>query len=128
MLRDYPWIVGLMFVGIILIVFTGIYYQMNYKQDSLSLTLTETIRVSAIANADHSSRLKKGELFINKESFEENFKNRMKENRNVNLDDNASYKFEYLDNENGSTKAIRVILRNNDVDYQATAIVDIAES
>ncbi|RBP59286.1 hypothetical protein DES36_11911 [Alkalibaculum bacchi] len=126
MLKDYPRLVGLMILGVTLIVFTGVYYQANYKQDSLNLTLTETVRVSAIANADNSSRLNEGEFFINKESFEEYLKDRIKKNSNVNLSNDVNYKFEYLDNENGSTKAIRVIVRNNDVDYQATAIVDIS--
>ncbi|MDM5335791.1 hypothetical protein QUF84_00575 [Fictibacillus enclensis] len=128
MLRDYPYIIGIMFLGIFLVVISGIYYQKIYKQDSVVMGLTETVRTSAIKNADNSSRLRQGELFIEKSQFEQDFKQKMARNQNVKLSDAASYQFKYLDNANGATKAIRVFIKDGDVTYQATAKVSIAGS
>ncbi|WP_311202601.1 hypothetical protein [Peribacillus aracenensis] len=126
MLRDFPYIIGLMFLGIFLVIITGIYYQKTYKQDSVILGLTETVRSSAINNADNSSRLRVGELFIDKEKFEKDFKQKIISNKNVNLSDEVTFEFEYLENENGATKAIRVLIKDNGSIYQATAKVSIA--
>lgn len=128
MLRDFPYVILFFFLGIILIIISGIYYQSNYKQDSIVLGLTETIRSSAISNANNSSRLQKGELFITKGDFEEDFKKRIATNSNVKVSKDAIYKFEYLDNENGATKAIRVQIKDGDLTYQATAKVIISDS
>lgn len=128
MLRDSIWVVGLLFFCIILIMVVGYYYQGSYKQNAIVLGITETLRTSAIANADNISRLNKGELFICKEDFEKDFKERITKNSNVNFSDNAAYEFKYLDNHNGSTKAIKVFVKDSDVKYQATAIVDISTS
>lgn len=128
MLRDMPSIIWLAFIGIILIVVTGIYYQNAFKQDSIILGLTETVRTSAIASADNSSRLKPGELFIVQEDFEERFTETIQANKNVKISEDAEYKFEYLKNENGATKAIRVVIQDGERTYQATAKVNIADS
>ncbi|WMX58822.1 hypothetical protein [Peribacillus sp. R9-11] len=125
-MRDFPYIIGLMFLGIFLVIITGIYYQKTYKQDSVVLGLTETVRTSAINNADNSSRLREGELFIEKEKFEKDFKQKITSNKNVKLSNEVTFEFEYLDNENGATKAIRVLIKDNGVTYQATAKVSIA--
>ncbi|MBT2604955.1 hypothetical protein J7E55_18330 [Bacillus sp. ISL-53] len=125
-MRDFPYIIGLMFLGIFLIIISGIYYQGTYKQDSVILGLTETVRTSAINNADNSSRLREGELFIDKEKFEKDFKQKIVSNKNVNLSDEVTFEFEYLENENGATKAIRVLIKDKGSTYQATAKVSIA--
>ncbi|MGG4263778.1 hypothetical protein [Peribacillus simplex] len=126
MLRDFPYIIGLMFIGIFLVIITGIYYQKTYKQDSIILGLTETVRTSAINNADNSSRLREGELFIDKEKFEKDFEKKIVSNKNVNLSNEVTFEFEYLDNENGATKGIRVLIKDKGSTYQATAKVSIS--
>lgn len=101
---------------------------MNYKQDAIVLGLTETVRSSAIASADNSSRLREGELYILQTDFEETFTKNIQNNRNVKFSDGATYKFEYLKNENGSTKAIRVVITDGEKSYQATTKINIAGS
>lgn len=128
MLRDYPFVIWLMFFGIFLVVISGIYYQKTFKQDSVVLGLTETVRTSAITNADNSSRVQVGELFIDKTKFEADFKKKIAANKNVKISEDADYEFEYLDNDNGATKAIRVLIKDNKAIYQATAKVNIAKS
>lgn len=128
MLRDIPFMIWIMFVGIFLIVVTGMYYQNNYKQDSVVMGLTETVRTSAINNADNSSRINPGELYISKDGFEQDFRKKMSANKNVKLSNAAKYEFKYLDNENGATKAIRVLIKDGDTIYQATAKVSVSES
>lgn len=128
MLRDFPYVILLMFIGIIFIVISGIYYQKNYKQDSVVLGLTETVSTSAITSADNSSRLNDGELYIDKAKFEEDFKAKISDNLSVKISENATFTFNYLDNDNGSTKAIRVLINDNGQTYQATAKVNIAGS
>ncbi|MGW9001746.1 hypothetical protein [Streptomyces koyangensis] len=105
----------------------GIYYQKTYKQDSVLLGLTETVRASAINSADNSSRVKEGELHIDKEKFEKLFKEKIVANKNVKITNNAKYEFKYLDNKDGATKGIRVQIKDNEASYQATAKVSIAE-
>ena len=128
MLRDIPYTLWLMVAGIILIVVTGMYYQTNYTQDSVVMGLTETVRTSAINNADNSSRINPGELYISKDGFEEDFKKRMAANKNVKISETATYEFKYLDNENGATKAIKVLIKDEANTYQATAKVSVSES
>ncbi|WP_437834465.1 hypothetical protein ACQRXC_29430 (plasmid) [Niallia taxi] len=128
MLRDIPFTLWLMVAGILLIVVTGMYYQTNYKQDSVVLGLTETVRTTAINNADNSSRINPGELFISKNGFESDFKKRMTANKNVKISENATYEFKYLENENGATKAIKVLIKDGATTYQATTKVTVSES
>ncbi|MFP7474478.1 hypothetical protein SFC55_26175 [Niallia taxi] len=128
MLRDIPFTLWLMVAGILLIVVTGMYYQTTYKQDSVVLGLTETVRTTAINNADNSSRINPGELFISKNGFESDFKKRMAANKNVKISENATYEFKYLENENGSTKAIKVLIVDGTTTYQATTKVTVSES
>lgn len=44
------------------------------------------------------------------------------------ISNDAKYEFKYLDNKNGSTKAIRAIIQDGDQTYQATYKVSIAAS
>lgn len=126
-LRDYPAMIGLSFLGIFLIVFISIFYRTSYTQNSIIMAMTETVRAAAIANADNSSRLYEGELFIDKDSFEKDFKNRFSNNRNVKISSDAEYHFKYLQNDSGSIKAIRVLIKDDDETYQATCRVDISD-
>jgi len=123
--RDYPFMIGLTFFGILLMIFISIFYHSSYRQDSIVLGMTETIRTSAIANVDNVSRINEGELFLDIEKFEKDFMNRISKNKNINLKD-PKYKFEYLKNDNGSIKAIRVVIQDEDTRYQATCKVDIS--
>lgn len=125
-LRDYPAMIGLSFLGIFLIVFISIFYRTSYTQNSIIMAMTETVRAAAIANADNSSRLYEGELFIDKDSFEKDFKNRFSNNRNVKISSDAEYHFKYLQNDSGSIKAIRVLIKDDET-YQATCRVDISD-
>ncbi|WP_077356035.1 hypothetical protein [Virgibacillus halodenitrificans] len=128
MLRDYASLIWIMFIGIFVMVLLGIFYRIGYTQDATTLGLTETVRTSVIANADYSSRLEQGQLFILKKNFEKEFKEKITVNNNVKLSENADFEFEYLENENGSTKAIRVSIVDEDTTYQATYKVDISDS
>ncbi|APC50385.1 hypothetical protein BME96_19065 (plasmid) [Virgibacillus halodenitrificans] len=128
MLRDYASLIWIMFIGIFVMVLLGIFYRIGYTQDATTLGLTETVRTSVIANADYSSRLEQGQLFILKENFEKEFKEKITVNNNVKLSENADFEFEYLENKNGSTKAIRVSIVDEDTTYQATYKVDISDS
>ncbi|MFP7474284.1 hypothetical protein SFC55_25195 [Niallia taxi] len=128
MLRDLPFTLWLMIIGIFLIVITGMYYQTNFKQDSIVLSLTETIRTTAIHNADNSSRINPGELYISINNFERDFIARMSVNNNVKFSESVTYKFKYLTNDNGAIKAIKVLIKDGSINYQATAKVTISES
>lgn len=129
MLKDAVSAISFLLMGAFLIVIIGIFFRFGYSQDAAVLGLTETVRTSAIANADYSSRLEKGQLFILKDKFEKDFKDRISTNKNVKFSEDIVYNFEYLDNENGSTKAIRVsIIEDSETKYQATYKVDISDS
>lgn len=114
--------------GLFMTVIGGYYYKQNFSTDSVIQGMTETVRSSAIANADNSSRVQSGELFITKSGFEEDFKKRITSNNLVKFNKDAKYEFKYLDNKNGSTKAIRVIVKDGNNTYQATCKVNIAAS
>ena len=128
MLKDYSSSIGIMLLGIALIVVIGTYYRIGYLQDATTLGLTETVRAAAIDNADYSSRLEPGNLFILKNQFESDFEDRIYTNNNVKISEGAEYTFEYLDNDNGSTKAIKVSIIDGEKEYSATYIVNIADS
>ncbi|EJQ72431.1 hypothetical protein [Bacillus toyonensis] len=127
-MKDYPFVMVLLIVGLFFTVISGYYYKQNFSTDSVIQGVTETVRSSAIANADNSSRIQSGELFVSKPGFEEDFKKRINSNKLVKIKKDAKYEFKYLDNKNGSTKAIRVIIHDGDNTYQATCKVSIATS
>jgi len=124
-MRDHPVIIGIVFGGIFLLIITAVYYQKDFKQSSITMGLTETVRTSAISNADHSSRLKEGELFITIDEFERDFGEKIQLNKNVKSE--ATYSFEYLKNNDGAIKSIRVYLDNEGTEYQATYKVNISD-
>lgn len=127
MTRDLSSIIGLMFFGVLLIGAVGVFYKTSYDQDAVVLAITETVRSTAISNADYSSRVEPGELYVLKDDFEQDFQERIIQNQNANISDDATYEYEYLDHDSGASKAIRVIIRDNDKRYQATYKVDIAD-
>lgn len=120
--------ITMMFLGFLFLIILGISHREQYDQDHAVMAITETIRSSAISNANHRSRLSPGEFYIQKESFEDTFERLVYENRVMRLSEGAEITFDYLeDEETGSTKAIRVIINESDNKvYQATAVVDIA--
>ncbi|HDX9596015.1 hypothetical protein [Bacillus cereus] len=115
-------------IGLFLVSIGGYYYRENFATDSVTQGVTETVRVSVISNADNSSRVQNGELFIVKSDFEKDFKKRIESNKLVKISSGATYEFKYLDNKNGSTKAIRAIIHDGDQMYQVTYKVSIASS
>uniref|UniRef100_UPI00344E2ECA hypothetical protein n=1 Tax=Carnobacterium sp. TaxID=48221 RepID=UPI00344E2ECA len=127
MLRDIPYIMGIMVLGIFLVITTGHYYQTSIQQDSIVLDMNEIVRASAVSSADNKSRINAGELFIVKPDFENNVKTKMNNQHNKKLSEKAIFQFEYLDNETGSTKAIRVKVIDGKKEYQTTAKIDISE-
>jgi hypothetical protein len=118
----------MLIIGLFMVVISGYYYKQNFTTDSVMQGITETIRASVAANADNSSRIQSGELFVSKQGFEEDFKKRINSNKLVKIKKDAKYEFKYLDNKNGSTKAIRVIIHDGDNTYQATCKVNVAPS
>lgn len=128
MVKDVWSIIGLSLFGILLLGAVALFYKTSYDQDATILGLNESVKASVISNADYSSRVNPGELYLIKKDFEKDFENRIIENNNVEVSDNAVYDFEYLNYENGASKAVRVILRDNGKRYQATYLIDIASS
>lgn len=126
MIRDIPYIMGGLMLGIVLIILTGHYYNTSINQESIILDMNETVRSTAIANANLRSRTSNGELFIVKSTFEEEVVEKMSSDYSS-LSDEAVYEFEYLDNETGSVKAIRLKANDQGQEYQTTVVVDIAE-
>lgn len=126
MIRDIPYIMGGLMLGIVLIILTGHYYNTSINQESIILDMNETVRSTAIANANLRSRTSNGELFIVKSTFEEEVVEKMSSDHSS-LSDEAVYEFEYLDNETGSVKAIRLKANDQGQEYQTTVVVDIAE-
>ncbi|HDR7320795.1 hypothetical protein [Bacillus toyonensis] len=127
-MKEYPFILVIIVLGIFLVSIGGYYYRENFATDSVTQGVTETVRASVISNADNSSRVQSGELFIVKSDFEKDFKKRIESNKLVKISNDSKYEFKYLDNKNGSTKAIRAIIQDGDQTYQATYKVSIASS
>lgn len=127
-MKEHPFILMIIVLGLFLVSIGGYYYRENFATDSVIQGITETVRASAISNMDNSSRVQRGELYLSKKDFEEDFKNRIESNKLVKISSNAKYEFKYLDNKNGSVKAIRTIIQDGENTYQATYKVSIAAS
>ncbi|HDR4368601.1 hypothetical protein [Bacillus cereus] len=127
-MKDYPFVLLMLIIGFFMVVISGYYYKQNFTTDSVMQGITETIRASAVANADNSSRIQNGELYVSKQDFEKDFKKRINSNNLVKIKKDAKYEFKYLDNRNGSIKAIRVIIQDGNNTFQATCKVNIATS
>jgi hypothetical protein len=126
--KEHPFILMIIVVGLFLVSIGGYYYRENFATDSVMQGITETVRASTISNMDNSSRIQNGELFLSKDDFEKDFKKRIESNKLVKISNNAKCEFKYLDNKNGSVKAIRTIIQDGENTYQATYKVSIAAS
>lgn len=126
MLKDFTTQIAVMVFLSVLVIGAGAYWRFGYSQDSVQLGLLETTKTAAISNADYSSRVEVGQLYIVKDKFEEDFMNKIEGNKNVNLSSKAVYTFDYLDNNNGSTKAIRVSVKDGEDNYSATYKLNVA--
>ncbi|HFJ9306650.1 TPA: hypothetical protein ACGW6R_004191 [Bacillus cereus] len=127
-MKEHPFILMIIVLGLFLVSIGGYYYRENFATDSVIQGITETVRASAISNMDNSSRIQSGELYLSKSDFEKDFKKRIESNKLVKISGNAKYEFKYLDNKNGSVKAIRTIIQDGENTYQATYKVSIATS
>lgn len=128
MLREIPYMIGLMFFMIMLVLISGYYYQNNYKQDAIVQGLNETVRAVAINNVDYSSRIESGSVYIQTADFEKEVKEKAKKNLNVKLSKDAIFQFDYLKSADESIKAIRVIVKDKETSYQSTTKVNISDS
>lgn len=127
MLRDLPQLMVILIGSLMTVLFLGFFYSSSTIQDSTVLDMNESVRTMAISNANLRSRTKSGELFIVKSDFEEDVIERLDSGNNA-LSEDDDYEFEYLDNENGSTKAIRLKVENDKgKHFQTTVVIDIAE-
>lgn len=125
MLRDIPNFFMIILVSFVLI-FTGVKYQVsNFQQDSAVTNINETLRTTVIANRDDSSRLHEGTFKIDKENFEKDFKKRLISNDQFN-EKADSLLFDYLENEDGSIKGIKVKITGEKNTYQATSVLNVA--
>lgn len=106
---------------------TGYYYQTNYKHETLTMTLNEATKTSALLSVDNQSRVKEGELFLQKELFESKVKEIVLSNNTIKSKEELTFTFDYLANENGSIKALRVVASDGEATYQSTLKVDISE-
>lgn len=125
-MRDVPRMMGILFFGWFFIVLIFYYGSNQYSQDSTIKTMQETIKVTAISNRDDSARITRGTFLLNKESFERDFILKYQSIKNVKAE-SESFDFDYLDNPEGGIKAIKVKVISNDVEYQATSILNVAE-
>lgn len=125
-LRDIPKMMGLLMFGWMFILLIYHYGSNQYNQDSTIKTMQETIRATAISNRDDSARISRGVFILNKEKFEQDFVEKYELQKNIKSDP-LQFKFDYLDNPLGGVKAIKVKVTNNQIDYQATSILDVAE-
>ncbi|MDK7443449.1 hypothetical protein N7X28_26120 [Bacillus sp. SM-B1] len=125
-MKEHPFILMIIVFGLFLVSIGGYYYRENFATDSVVQGITETVRASAVSNMDNSSRIQSGELFLSKDDFEKDFKKRIGSNKLVKISSNAKYEFKYLDNKNGSIKAIRTIIQDGENTYQATYKVSVA--
>lgn len=128
MLSGIPRKVALMSVSFLVIAGLVVFVLGNYQTDVDSLTLTETLRSTALANRDDSARVNQGDFYLDKESFEKDFERTIKrqgtyQNRSLTID------FEYLmaSNEKG-IKAIRVSIFDGRKTDQATCILSMPEN
>lgn len=119
---------GLSSVLILLVVMMIMHHDTSaVNQEETVQIMNTAIRTNALSNANHASRIQEGQLFINKEGFENDVRNEL-ENADVNiLSEDATFTFHYLEEDSGSIKAVRLFLETYGREYQATAIVDIAE-
>lgn len=123
MLSGIPRKVALMSLIFLVVAGLVIFVLGNYQTDVESLTLTETLRATALENRDDSARVKQGEFYLDKENFEKEFEQSIKKqgtyrNRTITID------FDYLmsTNEKG-IKAIRVYVNDGHSVEQATCIL-----
>ncbi|PFU35429.1 hypothetical protein COK88_31795, partial [Bacillus cereus] len=110
-MKEHPFILVIIVLGLFLVYLGGYYYQENFTTDSVIQGITETVRASAVSNMDNSSRIQTGELYLSKDDFEKDFKKRIVSNKLVKISNDAKYRFAYLDNKNGSVKAIKTIIQ-----------------
>ncbi|MFA2561982.1 hypothetical protein ABR780_26615 [Bacillus cereus] len=127
-MKEHPFILVIIVLGLFLVYLGGYYYQENFTTDSVIQGITETVRASAVSNMDNSSRIQTGELYLSKGDFEKDFKKRIVSNKLVKISNDAKYRFAYLDNKNGSVKAIKTIIQDGKNTYQATYKVSVATS
>lgn len=128
MLTGIPRKVALISLSFLIVTGLVVFVLGNYKTDVETLTLTETLRTTALANRDDSARVNQGDFYLDKESFEKDFEQSIKrqgtyQNRSLSID------FEYLmaANEKG-IKAIRVSVSDGRKSDQATCILSTPEN
>lgn len=125
MLRDIPNLFLIILVCFVFI-FTGVKYQVStFQVDSSVTSVSETLRATIIANRDDSSRVKEGTFKINKANFEKDFKKRVISNGQF-KDKNGSLTFDYLEDDQGNIKGVKVKVKDDKNTYQATSVLDVA--
>lgn len=126
-LKDFPFILFIVFFGLYLILFTCHYKVEEFRYNSLVLSIVETAKAASFESLNNSVIVHPGTAKITIENFETSFEKKFLENVNVKLE-NPHYDYSYLLEADGTTKAIRIIVTDeNNTKYQGTYIADIAD-
>lgn len=124
-MRDFPFMIFIMFFGLYLILFTCHYKIEEFRHNSLILSITETAKIAGFQSLDNSVRAETGTVEITSENFEMSFEKKFRDTVNVKLE-NPRYSYDYLREEDGTIMAIKVVVTDKtDTQYQATYISDI---
>ncbi|MCK1995461.1 hypothetical protein MPH61_23345 [Peribacillus muralis] len=124
-MRDFPFMIFIMFLGLYLILFTCHYKIEEFRYNSLILSITESAKIAGFQSLDNSVRAEAGTVEITSENFEMSFEKKFKNIVNVKLE-SPRYSYDYLRAADGTIMAIRVVVTDErDTHYQATYISDI---
>jgi uncharacterized lipoprotein YmbA len=128
MLSGIPRKVALMSLSFLIIAGLVVFVLGNYQTDVESLSLTETLRTTALANRDDSARVSQGDFYLDKENFEKEFEQTIKRQASY-QNSKLTITFDYLISANGQgIKAIRVSVFDGRKTDQATCILSTPEN
>lgn len=118
------WRIVLTLIGtVVLAGFIAFMFLNSYSSDSNAMTLTETLRSTALSNKDDAARISPGEFYMDKENFEKEFsesilKQPLYKGKKVEIT------FDYLKtNDQKGVKGIKVFVEADGVIDQATCVL-----
>lgn len=106
--------------------FVFLFWKEQIRQESITQTMNESIQVAASYAMDHSTRVTE-DTTLSEERFEQKFEETFVEESNYEVE-NPQFKFEYLYDDSGNIKSVKVKMTcdgRTDQVYEVSYIADV---
>jgi hypothetical protein len=126
-MKDFPFIIFIIYLGFMLIVFVSDYKSEEFRYRATLTTMTESAEIAGTKSLDNSARIQSGSAVLTQVNFERTFKSIFESQSNVKINV-SNYDYQYLKSSDGKIKAVRIQITDDRKNaFKTTYVADVSK-